>query len=247
MEELNDMEIEISPCPFCGGPGELLSDEQDRDYHVVCVNWEPAVSCHMIRQCAIEGPWRPSKEEAIKLWNTRYARDVGRFGDTTSSAPTEQPVDCATAFDKAKRGLEMPLYTTDHNPFIKTSLDCEPYAREWFSRGWNARQPERESSVQRSTLKEHSVMRFALTTISEWPMEHRGSDAFNMQKVAIDVLSALGRQNLDTASKRDIEDAVEVIQTALVNNGIYAVNSAGELAKVALASLMKHFELRRRG
>lgn len=42
------------------------------------------------------------------------------------------------AFERAKKGIEMPVYTTEYNPFIKTSIDCETYALGWFIHGYQA-------------------------------------------------------------------------------------------------------------
>ena len=55
-------EIELLPCPFCGGEAYLYEDKKCDIYSVGCKN------C-----CDIEPITRvcESKEEAIKLWNTR--------------------------------------------------------------------------------------------------------------------------------------------------------------------------------
>lgn len=55
-------EIKLLPCPFCGGEAYLYEDKKCDIYSVGCKN------C-----CDIEPITRvcESKEEAIKLWNTR--------------------------------------------------------------------------------------------------------------------------------------------------------------------------------
>ena len=55
-------EVELKPCPFCGGEAIVYEDEENDCYMIGCK------SC-----CAVEPmtEWCESKEDAIVQWNTR--------------------------------------------------------------------------------------------------------------------------------------------------------------------------------
>lgn len=53
---MNTHPIELKPCPFCGGKGEIQG------------LYGAFVSCI---DCYIEGPYKAFEEEAIEAWNTR--------------------------------------------------------------------------------------------------------------------------------------------------------------------------------
>lgn len=64
--------MNLSPCPFCGAPGELFHDtHSDYERH-----WDYRVQCSDHDNCWIEGPRHNEKDEAIRLWNRRARIDI---------------------------------------------------------------------------------------------------------------------------------------------------------------------------
>lgn len=57
---MEDMDQELKPCPFCGSTAELRDDGDE--YYPYWVNCNECVGC--TGEC-------PTKELAIKAWNTR--------------------------------------------------------------------------------------------------------------------------------------------------------------------------------
>lgn len=80
-------EIKLLPCPFCGGEAYLYEDKKCDIYSVGCKN------C-----CDIEPITRvcESKEEAIKLWNTRKPMQdiVERLEEIKKIMLSPKNVDC---------------------------------------------------------------------------------------------------------------------------------------------------------
>ena len=84
---------------------------------------------------------------------------------TAPEREAQQPVDCVEAFEVARRGLAMPLYSVEPNPFMRSHIDCESFAREWFAKGWKAR-PKREA-VARDAKRYRWLRGRDLDTISK--------------------------------------------------------------------------------
>jgi|GEM_PF-1425715 len=77
-EESIKKEIKLKPCPFCGLTRSLIVgtdkeiEELDREgtgYYAVCCNAK-------IGGCGSASGYKKSKEEAIKLWNTRFKEEI---------------------------------------------------------------------------------------------------------------------------------------------------------------------------
>ena len=63
-------EIEIKPCPFCGGKAKLLKDEFGGTsdwWYAACGNLDCGIRA--------ETADRPTPQEAAKLWNRRAGED----------------------------------------------------------------------------------------------------------------------------------------------------------------------------
>ena len=59
MTRASGEKIELKPCPFCGGEAE---EGESLDYeHFTVVCWA----------CVIDGPAKPTREEANEAWNRR--------------------------------------------------------------------------------------------------------------------------------------------------------------------------------
>ena len=74
VEAMSD--VELKPCPFCGGEAKLYydwSDETGEWFSVGCDNDDCLMALHDIAydyKCVSTG-WRKFKEEAVSAWNTR--------------------------------------------------------------------------------------------------------------------------------------------------------------------------------
>lgn len=55
---VEDLDVDLKPCPFCGGKAILAQISESDDYYVVC------------EDCVVYTDFRP-KEKAINAWNTR--------------------------------------------------------------------------------------------------------------------------------------------------------------------------------
>ena len=71
----------IQHCPLCG---HICSIDKQHDknefYRVICTNPEMDIhlKSHSYFKCAITGPARPTKEQAIAAWNSRATEWNGR-------------------------------------------------------------------------------------------------------------------------------------------------------------------------
>ncbi|MDO4585652.1 MAG: Lar family restriction alleviation protein [Planctomycetia bacterium] len=67
MDENENFDVDLRPCPFCGQPAEVLTDSlpvTDRTrFAVICQNRD----CKAIART----PWYKTKTYALKIWNTR--------------------------------------------------------------------------------------------------------------------------------------------------------------------------------
>ena len=67
----------LLPCPLCGGKATMQQDITGREsYHVVCSNVKDM--CNLIAGLPM---WSESEEDALKVWNTRPAPQIGRCGE----------------------------------------------------------------------------------------------------------------------------------------------------------------------
>ena len=63
---MNEVKIELKPCPFCGAPAIMMISDYGRGnywYQVRCSN----VSCNV----KPSGPWRTNEVLAADKWNAR--------------------------------------------------------------------------------------------------------------------------------------------------------------------------------
>jgi hypothetical protein len=65
-------EIQLKPCPFCGGDAWLMPDDPRTPN-------EWAVACKDIQGCCIATSEYIKKEQAIKKWNTRFNDTSGEL------------------------------------------------------------------------------------------------------------------------------------------------------------------------
>ena len=64
----------LSPCPFCGGPGNVIDVPAPQ---LPGVKGGGTMSLVLCQRCGGHGPVRQTREEAVKGWNTRHDRNTG--------------------------------------------------------------------------------------------------------------------------------------------------------------------------
>jgi len=61
----------LSPCPFCGGGGQVL------DLKDPTPGQNRTLSTVICTRCGAHGPMRPDRDQAVKGWNTRHDHNTG--------------------------------------------------------------------------------------------------------------------------------------------------------------------------
>ncbi len=73
-------EIELKPCPFCGGKAKFALGEEYREEHKQANDW---VECE---SCGVETAYFDTAEEAAEAWNRRVRKAYGDTEDVRQEA-----------------------------------------------------------------------------------------------------------------------------------------------------------------